>query len=339
MAEDDLDALTPPGKSIRRLHLLAVLVLVLSVSACGGRAPASIKIDDPAGARLGELWIEPRDIAARDLFHGAGGPALAPDRSARFELVTVDDSGFSPGYEVRDRQGIAWNVKLGIEAQPEIVASRVLWALGYHQPPTYLLRSWELTGPNGGPQGIARFRRQSAGDKVVSDWSWYENPFAASRPFKGLLVTNLLLNNWDLKTSNNKVYELTGRRNERRRVYVVRDLGASLGKTTFPRLLAWTPFRAMPQGSRNDVDDFEEQGFIRGVDGQRVKFDYNGTNARLVDALTVDDVVWTCRLLARISDDQWNDAFRAAAYPEPERRRFIRKLKAKIGEGLRLSRS
>ncbi len=330
---------TPRDRNTRSVHLLAALVLTLSVSACGGRVPATTTVDKPVGGELGELWVEPRDLESRDLFHGAGGPALAPDPSTRFELVTVDDSGFSPGYEIRDPQGTAWNVKLGIEAQPEIVASRVLWALGYHQPPTYLLRSWELTGTGGGPQTIARFRREPANEKVVSDWSWYENPFAATRPFKGLVVANLLLNNWDLKTSNNKIYDLTDRANERRRVYVVRDLGASLGKTTFPKFLAWTPLRRMPQGSRNDLGDFEEQGFIRGVEGERVKFEYNGANARLVNALTVDDVVWTCRLLARVSDDQWNDAFRAAAYPEAERGRFIRKLKAKISEGLRLSRS
>jgi hypothetical protein len=330
---------TPRDSSTRLGHLRAALVLTLSVNACGGRVPATTTIDEPVGAQLGELWVEPRDLESRDLFHGAGGPALAPDPSTRFQLVNVDDSGFSPGYDVRDPQGTAWNVKLGIEAQPEIVASRVLWALGYHQPPTYLLRNWELTGTGGGPQAIARFRREPAGQKVVSDWSWYENPFAATRPFKGLVVANLLLNNWDLKTSNNKIYDLTDPANERRRVYVVRDLGASLGKTTFPKFLAWTPFRGMPQGSRNHVDDFEEQGFIRGVEGERVKFEYNGANARLVNALTVDDVVWTCRLLARISDDQWNDAFRAAAYPEAERARFIRKLKAKITEGLALSRS
>jgi hypothetical protein len=330
---------TPRDRKTRSVYLLAALVLTLSVSACGGRVPATTTVDKPVGAELGELWVEPRDLEARDLFHGPGGRALAPDPSTRFELVTVDDSGFSPGYEIRDSQGTAWNVKLGIEAQPEIVASRVLWALGYHQPPTYLLRSWELTGTGGGPQTIARFRREPANEKVVSDWSWYENPFAATRPFKGLVVANLLLNNWDLKTSNNKIYDLTDRANERRRVYVVRDLGASLGKTTFPKFLAWTPLRRMPQGSRNDLGDFEEQGFIRGVEGERVKFEYNGANARLVNALTVDDVVWTCRLLARVSDDQWNDAFRAAAYPEAERGRFIRKLKAKISEGLRLSRS
>jgi hypothetical protein len=183
----------------------------------------------------------------------------------------------------------------GVEAQPEIVASRVLWALGYHQPPTYLLRNWELTGTGGGPQTIARFRRESAGQKVVSDWSWYENPFAATRPFKGLVVANLLL---------------TGHR-----------FGNAAGIAQRRRRFRGAGIHSRRRGGTCQV------------------FEYNGANARLVNALTVDDVVWTCRLLARISDDQWNDAFRAAAYPEAELGRFIRKVKAKITEGLGLSRS
>ena len=39
-----------------------------------------------------------------------------------------------------------------------------------------------------------------------------------------------MLNNWDWKTSNNKIYEIR-RRGTVVGVYVVRDLGASLGKT------------------------------------------------------------------------------------------------------------
>jgi hypothetical protein len=149
-------------------------------------------------------------------------------------------------------------------------------------------------------------------------------------------VANLILNNWDWKTSNNKVYDIADRDGERRRVYVVRDLGASLGKTTFAGFLAWTPFRGMAQGSRNDIDGFEEQGFIRAVEGRHVEFDYHGSNAKLVKMLTVDDVLWTCRLMARISDRQWRDAFRAAGYEDAEQRRYISKLKSKIGEGLAL---
>ena len=110
---------------------------------------------------------------------------------ARYELIAVDDSGYSPGYDVRDPKGTEWSVKLGIEAQPELVASRVLWAIGYHQPPTYLLTKWESPQSLADHRKSARFRRKSAGEKAVSDWSWYENPFVTTQPFRGLVVANL----------------------------------------------------------------------------------------------------------------------------------------------------
>ena len=234
-----------PNAIAQSVRLLTAVLLTLVMSSCGARTTLRTTAEDHVGIEIGELWVEPRNLESRDLFNGSGGLAEAPDLSAPFDLVSVDHSGFSRGYDVRDRQGVEWNVKLGIEAQPEIVASRVPWALGYHQPPTYLLTTWQLTGKQSGPQAVARFRRKSASHRVVSDWSWYENPFVTTQPFRGLVVANLILNNWDWKTSNNKVYDIADRDGERRRVYVVRDLGASLGKTTFASFLAWTPFRGM----------------------------------------------------------------------------------------------
>ena len=272
----------PRNSAARSARLVLIASLTLLVASCAGRPALRTTGDDPSRIDVGQLWIEPRDLESRDLFHGSGGPALAPNPSTPYELIAVDNSGYSPGYDVRDQQATRWSVKLGIEAQPEVVASRVLWAIGYRQPPTYLLTKWELVGKQAGTQELARFRRESADRTVVSDWSWYENPFVTMQPFRGLVVANLLLNNWDWKTSNNKVYGPTGGGGARR-VYVVRDLGASLGKTTFPQFLAWTPFRRMGQGSRNDVDGFEEQGFIKRVEGHRVKFHYRGIHARLVD--------------------------------------------------------
>jgi hypothetical protein len=315
--------------------LLVAAVAMLATACVMRRAPTT---SSGTAADIAQLWVEPHDLEKRDLFHGAGGAALAPEPAAPFELIAIDDSGYSPGYDVRDRRGAEWSVKLGIEAQPEIVASRVLWAIGYHQPPTYLLTDWTLAGKQVEKPGVARFRRES--HKVVADWSWYENPFVSTQPFKGLLVANLILNNWDWKTSNNKVYDVddvTARAGAPRRVFVVRDLGASLGKTTFPAFLKWTPMRGMGQGSRNDIDGFEEQGLIRKVEGEQVTFDYRGIHNGLVDTLTAGDVVWACRLMARISDRQWRDAFRAAGYTGEEQRRFIAKLKSKINEGLALS--
>jgi hypothetical protein len=324
-----------PSTTVALRRSLPTIGLVL-LAACAGRtAETQAVIEHPAAVDIKQLWTDPVDLESRDLFNGPGGAKLAPNPAARYEIVEVDETGFSAGYAVRDDQGTAWNVKLGIEAQPEVVASRLLWALGYHQPPTYLVMAWKLAGKQSGAQGISRFRRESPNEKVVSDWSWYENPFERTQPFRGLVVANLILNNWDWKTSNNKVY--AGDAGHRK--YIVRDVGASLGKTTFPQFLKWTPLRMGKQGSRNDLEGFEGQGFIKGVEADRVKFDYNGVHTRLVDTVTVQDVVWTCRLMSRLSPQQWDDAFRAAAYQPAERQRFIAKLKSKIDQGLALASS
>jgi hypothetical protein len=328
---------TPEYSSLARFAMwFHIAVLTVLVGACAGHSALRTTVSDPARVDVGQLWVEPSDLESRDLFHGVGGPGLAPDPSGPYELIEVDTSGYSGGYDVRDREGIRWSVKLGIEAQPELVVSRVLWAIGYHQPASYLLTNWQFAGKPAEAQPAARFRRDPPDQKVVSDWSWYENPFVTTQAFKGLVVANLILNNWDWKTSNNKVYDVASGSDSPRRLYVVRDLGASLGKTTFPALLRWTPMRGMAQGSRNDLEGFEEQEFIKGVEGRSVRFHYRGIHQDLVNTLTVDDVVWTCRLMARLSDQQWHDAFRSAGYADAHRERFIAKVKAKIGEGLAL---
>ena len=57
----------------------------------------------------------------------------------------------------------------------------------------------------------------------------------------------------------------------------------------------------------------------------------------IVDTVTPDDVVWTCRLLARLSDEQWNAAFTTGGYSPDQAARFRAKLKSKIAEGLALA--
>ena len=157
--------------------------------------------------------------------------------------MKVDRKGYSPGFEVRDAKGMKWDVKTGPEAQTEMVTSRILWALGYHQPPIYYLPTWTLAGGDQGTHSGGRFRPALPDRKVVGDWSWYENEFVDSMPFKGLVVANMVLNNWDWKTSNNKIYEVHNADGTTTRQYVVRDVGASLGKTNFPAALRWTPAR------------------------------------------------------------------------------------------------
>ena len=148
-------------------RLLLLVAITVDATACVMRQAPRASTGAPAD--IAQLWNEPRDLEKRDLFHGAGGAALAPNPSTPYHLVAIDNSGYSPGYDVRDERGAEWSVKLGIEAQPEVVASRVLWAIGYHQPPTYLLKDWKLTGKQVETPGVARFRLESGGYKVTDD--------------------------------------------------------------------------------------------------------------------------------------------------------------------------
>jgi hypothetical protein len=311
-------------------NFYAVIVVILGVFV--GTSSQSVATQSASAEKVAELWIAPGDIASRDLFHGPGGAALTPQATTPFTWVATDTTGFSPGFDVRGPDGREWSVKLGPEAQTEVVASRILWAIGYHQPPTYYVKSWQLSGGPGGQQPEARFRTDFDGSKVVGDWSWSKNDFLQTQAYRGLIVANVLLNSWDWKTSNNKIYQL----NDGTRRFVVRDLGASLGKTSSSKLLWTIPIRGLGQGSRNDIDDFESQNFIKRIGENEVEFNFDTIYRSVVERVRPADVKWTAELMSRLTDAQLDDAFRAAEYSPDVRARYVAKIKAKIAEGLAL---
>jgi hypothetical protein len=314
---------------------LALISLTIGLSACVGSVRPTTA---PSQVDLAPLWVEPADISNRDLFSGPTGAVGAPPDGSSFAFVREDAGGYSPGFDVRDSSGIEWSVKLGPEAQTEVVVSRILWALGYHQPPTYYLTTWTLTGEQSGTQGPARFRPKLPDWKLEGEWSWYENDFVGTRPFNGLVVANILLNNWDWKTSNNRIYAVGGADGvPARRIYVVQDLGASLGKTAYPRLLAWIPTQYIKQGSRNNLEDFEAQAFIEGVEGGRPKFVYRGIHHSLVDTITASDVHWLTERMSKLTDAQLRDAFRAGGYADDAMRRYVTKIRSKLAEGQQIA--
>ena len=53
--------------------------------------------------------------------------------------------------------------------------------------------------------------------------------------------------------------------------------------------------------------------------------------------VTVDDVVWLCRRLAARSDAQLRAAFRAGGYPKDVDARYVKHLRSRLAEGLRLA--
>lgn len=317
----------------RTLTGLACLILASATLACA-RQVRNVQTTPGQPATIEELWQAPS--VERDLFLGPGGREWLP-RERTFTFVAEDTTGFSPGFDVTDAVGIEWSVKTGPEAQTEVVTSRILWGIGFHQPPTYYLEDWSLTGARTGPQEPGRFRPDVPGREVVGEWPWHENPFVGTPEFGGLIVANLILTSWDWKTSNNKIYQLDDPVNGVSRWFVVRDLGASLGKFTYPTLLKWFRLRGFGQGTRNDLAGFEEQGFIETIDGDEVDFDYRGIYRDVISIVTPADVRWACERLDALTGAQWQDAFRAGGYTPEQTARYVKKIKEKIAQGLALT--
>jgi hypothetical protein len=303
--------------------VMACLTVACARPMLGGSS--EVRQPGPPVALL-ELWSEPADLGGRDLLWGASRQAAAPGANDVFTVVSVDTIGYSGGYDVTGPDGREWDIKVGKEVQSEIVLSRILWALGYHQPQVFYVTGWQLTGSWEFEGEPARFRLQSDHESE-GEWAWLENPFTGTRPLQGLVAINLLLNNHDLKTSNNRIYRLTNEGAEPRRRYVVQDLGSSLGK---PRGFPYV------RGTRNDIDDYEDLGLIRSVRGSRVQLDYRGFHGSILERLSPADVIWACELVNRLSDAQLDDAFEAGGYQPDIRQRYIAKLRSKIREGLAL---
>jgi hypothetical protein len=310
-----------------RRAISTVGALALMLPACGGRtAPRVPEERQPlAAGQLAELWADPGQTP-RDLFWGVGGQVLAPDPDAAFRLDSRDDSGFSVSYDVHGPGGVEWSAKIGPEAQTEVVVSRILWGIGYRQPPAYYLPSWRLeTGDGERQESEARFRpKVPEFDSNSEIWRWADNPFRGTREFRGLLVALLMVNSTDLKDGNNRIYEFERPRDGASRWFVVRDLGASLGETgkLYPR--------------RNWLEGFEAGGFIRRVSDEGVEFDFEGRHQDLLSLVTPADVRWAAGRLDRLTDRQWRDAFRAGNYAPAVAERYIRRLRQKIAEGLAL---
>jgi hypothetical protein len=92
-------------------------------------------------------------------------------------------------------------------------------------------------------------------------------------------------------------------------------------------------------GSRNNVEDFEMEPFIRAVEANRVTFHYKGAwlEPHVVTQVTPAGVRWTSNLLARLTPRQWSDAFQAGGYSRAVADRYIKRLREKMAEGQNIS--
>ena len=336
-------------KNIKRFVLVFTAVAVSLSLAQGGKKRDEIA--DAKGEITGStavLWREPTDIATRNLFYGPGGKEHEPHGPLTF--VDEDLEGSNPKFNVRDAGDVKWKVKMGAEARPETVASRLVWAVGYFANEDYFVqdlpvaempklhRGQKEVDPDGAVHDV-RLKRRNKGEEKIGEWQWANNPFSGTRELNGLRVMMALINNWDLKDENNAIYVQKDAPGEQ--IYMVSDLGATFGTNGLDR---------SHEKSKGNLDSYMHSKWIKAVRADAVDFEVPhrpavvvaGANPHeFISRLHLEwigkniprtDVRWIAGWLARLSGEQIRDAFRAAGYSPDEVEGFACVVEARIAE-------
>jgi hypothetical protein len=292
------------------------------------------------------LWRDPGDISSRDLTYGMGGKEHAPGENERYKFVREDLNGTATKFYIEDNEGVQWLVKIGEEAKPETAATRFVWAMGYFTDEDYYVQTIQVSGipqlhrsgPDIHADGMVtgvRLKRQNKMEKNIGNWSWFDNPFLHTRELDGLRVVMALMNNWDLKEDNNKIYS----EDETERRYVVSDEGASFGRTG-----------GVSTRSKGNLQQFKESKFIEHSNANEVSFvmatrpfpllaPFEPSNFAqrseiegVVKHIPRDNAKWIGQQLSRLTQQQIGDAFRAAGYSSDETEQYTQAMMARIAQ-------
>ena len=302
------------------------------------------------------LWRDPGNIQMRNLLQGPGAEELAP--APPFKFIKEGKKGESPKFDVEDARNVVWTVKLGEEAQAETVATRLVWAVGYFAEESYyfdevqienlpkLKRGREFVLSEGVVTG-ARFEPERKHLTEGPVWDWDENAFSGTRQLNGLKVLMILLNNFDARKDNNKIYYTRSPQGERYEArHYVTDLGATLGRSG----------GLGGKRTKNNLEDFLSTRFVMGVEDDMVQFDYDTRPTKLghlsvlyypyyrgevkkeksMRRIPVAHARWIGSLLSQLSDEQLRDAFRAARYNDATMEEYVGALRERISQLTRL---
>ena len=305
-----------------------LLILLTLIGLIGGNVGLAkkhkAKKDKPLPAGHAVLWREPADIRQRDLLLGPGGESMKPDLS-QVTLIEKEPGGYSTKYRVRDASGREWVAKIGKEAQSETAASHLLWGIGYFADVNYLVPSVRVEGIKE-PLSNARFSARSKDVKRLDDFKWTDNPFIGTREFQALKLMMALINNWDIKDSNNKVLVVRNKNGEKELEYEVHDLGAAFGKIShIPRFLQFTP-------DRNNPKAYAKSHLVDNVKDGTVRLHFSTKMQGLFKNISVSDARWLGALLSQLTQQQLEDAFRSANYTPDQVRLMTGAVRKRIGE-------
>ena len=294
------------------------------------------------------FWVDPGDIRSKDLFHGPGGVGGEPKLPLKY--VKEDKGGTTPKFEVEDANGTKWKAKLGDETQPEVVASRILWAVGFAANTNYVIpettiagietqqkRGRLLIGP-GGRLANVRLQRTNRDWEKVGAWNWRDKRNKGRREFNGLRVMMAVLNNWDLKGQNNAIF--SEKDDPSKLLFGTSDVGASFGMSG----RSYTD-----EMTKNNVNAYAKHKFVSKVTKDYVDFNFP-THPSIIHIfmfewiwyfqqmrnhwigrhIPLEDARWVGSLLGQLSPQQIRDAFRAGNYTADETERFASALEARI---------
>ena len=308
-------------KKLRTFIVLSLLICLTSIDTGLAQQKKKKKAQaHPSGTPV--LWQAPSDISQRDLFLGPGGTAMRPDLR-RITFLKEEKGGYSKKYRIRDGSGREWVAKIGKEAQSETSAVRLLWGVGYITEINYLVP--RVTIPGKGTFTNVRFEARPDRWDRTGEWKWKRNPFVGTPQYQGLKIMMALINNWDLKDSNNEMIEIRGG-DSNNVYYIISDLGATFGHASTTPLI-WRLTR-----SRNKPSNFAKSKFLEKVKGDRVVLHFGGKNRGLMKDISIRDAQWMGQWLSQLTDQQLHDAFRAANYRPEEINLLARTVRERTNE-------
>jgi len=321
-SQEDIMATSPKHPSFLAVIGFSVIV-----------AAGTLTLPSVAAAQEHKIWEDRGPTEQLDLFWGGGSAERLP--AGPFTFVAEDLGGTNPKANVRDVNGVLWGVKWDEEAQAEVAASRLAWAMGLHVDETYYVEKATILFPRGqrpafqrigsfiDKQGnlksAARFKRWVPDQKIKGEWAFDGNPFMSEDGYSVLVLMNVIMANWDAKDSNNKllsVPEATGSTDW----YMVGDYGACFGK-----------MGGRTSHSKYRLRDFEANPpVVRSVTGDTVYLEFKGRNASAHASVPLEGARFFASRAAELTHAQVEDAFRAANANEQELRGFADAVYARI---------
>lgn len=319
---------------------LLILILMLPNIAADTLPHKKKPKDLPTGTPI--IWQDPGNIAALDLYHGHSEESTDPQCPCKF--IKEDSKGANPKFVMEDAQGVKWKVKLGVEARTEVASVRLLSAIGYFTDDTYFMPTLKVEGlklKRGREfikKGIVFNARLEPSEKAkTDDWSWFQNPFMGTKELNGLKVMMALLNNWDIKASNNSInyYAKNGQLR-----YLVSDLGATLGRTG-----------SLGRRTKSEPKQYAKARFVKHHNLKKIDFVMSNTptpllwpiypfaypfltglmkRKQIVENIPIEDVRWVTQLLKQLSDKQLADAFLGAGFDAVEVKYYAEAVRKRI---------